>query len=162
MARSTATGVALVGMALAGALLLAGCVPGAPTPVPTETTAAPSSTPTPTPTVAAPPELVEGGTAKENQPYFDRVNHAYFKATGMGSSKGIVDNLISAGFRKQDIEVTADRTSIDLQADSVIVSVRLKGECLIGDFQASGVKSVVAPLLGTGGCLIGTTVTIDW
>ena len=160
MARSTTAAVRLAGVALLAVLALAGCVPSAPTPVPTETAAVPSSGPTST--APAVPVLVEGGTAEENQPYFDKVNLDYFHTYGTGSSRSIVDNLVAAGFRKQDIEVTADRTSIDLVVDSTIVSVRLKGECLIGDFQASGLKSIVAPLLGTGGCLIGKTVPIDW
>lgn len=160
MARSTSVRFAVAGLVLAALVALAGCVPSAPTPVPTQTGAAPSADPTST--APATPVLVEGGTAKENQPYFDAVNQAYFAASGTGTSRGIVDNLVAAGFRKQDIEVTPDHTSIDLQADSVVVSVRLKGQCLIGDFQASGLKSIVAPLLGTGGCLIGKTLAIDW
>lgn len=156
MARSTVIATALVGVVLAGAL--AACVPTTPTPVPSVPVAEPSASAT----SAAPadPVFVDGGTAEENQPYFDKVNLAYFASNGTGTSLSIADNLVSAGFRKQDLEVTADRTSIDLQADSIIVSVRLKGQCLIGDFQASGYKSIVAPLLGTGGCLIGTTVPI--
>jgi hypothetical protein len=157
MARSTRAGAALAGLVLAGAL--AGCVPTTPTPVPTQ---AASATPVPTSTAPAEPVLVEGGTAEENQPYFDKVNLDYYTKNGTGSSRGIVDNLIAAGFRKQDMQVTPDHTSIDLQVDSTIVSVRLKGECLIGDFQAANLKSVVAPLLGTGGCLIGMTLPIDW
>lgn len=155
MPRSTAA-VVLAGAVLAGAL--AGCVPSTPTPVPTQTVALPTASATST--VPPVPVLVEGGTAAENQPYFDKVNLAFFAASGTGSSLTIVDNLVAAGFRKQDLEVTADRTSIDLVVDSTIVSVRLKGECLIGDFQASGYKSIVTPMLGTGGCLIGTTVPI--
>lgn len=143
---------------LVGALALAGCVPTAvPTPVPTQTSAA-SAAPTEAPPTA--PVLVEGGTADENKAYFDQVNLAYFQANGTGSSQRIVDSLVAAGFRKQDMEVTPDRTAIDLEVDSRIVSVRLKGECLVGDFQASGYKSVVAPLLGTGGCLVGQTMPI--
>ena len=156
MARSAVVATALAGVVLAGAL--AGCVPTTPTPVPSQ--AAPSSTSTPAPTAPVDPVFVEGGTAEENKPYFDKVNLAFFASSGTGTSLGIANNLVAAGFRKQDLEVTADHTSIDLAADSTIVSVRLKGECLIGDFQASGYKSIVAPLLGTGGCLIGTTVPI--
>ena len=160
MARNTAARVAIAGLALLGAVALAGCVPTVPTPAPTVTGALPTAAPTST--APAAPVLVEGGTAEENQAYFDQVNLAFFQAYGTGSSRSIVDNLVAAGFRKQDIEVTPDRTSIDLIVDSRIVSVRLKGECLIGDFQASGLKSIVAPLLGTGGCLIGQTLPIDW
>lgn len=148
--------------ALVGVLALAGCFP-TPAPVPTRTqTDAPAATPTPTSTAPPVPVIVEGGTAKQNQPYFDKVNLDYVTANGTGSSRGIVDNLVAAGFRKQDLEVTPDRTSIDLQADSIIVSVRLKGECLIGGFQAAGLKSIITPMLGTGGCLIGATLPIDW
>ena len=154
MARTSAGRAALV--ALVGVLALAGCVPSVPTPVPTQAVTATSA-----PTDAAPvePTLVEGGTADENQAYFDKVNLAFASSGGSGSL-GIVDNLVAAGFRKQDMEVTADHTSIDLVADSIVVSVRLKGECLIGDFQTNSYKSIIAPLLGTGGCLIGTTVPL--
>ncbi len=160
MARSSAGTTALAGIALAVVVALAGCVPGAPTPVPSGTAAGPSSSPTPT--TAAAPALVEGGTAADNSAYFDKVNIEYFtRLGGMGTSAGLVDSLVAAGFRKQDLEVTADRTSIDLEADSLIFSVRLKGECLIGDYQrATGYTSMIAPLLGTGSCLIGTTVPI--
>lgn len=160
MTRNSAVrGTAVASLLFVGLIALAGCVPAVPAPVPTavptSTAAQPSATPT-----AAPPALVEGGTAKENQPYFDKVNLDYIKVNGMGFGRNIAQNLINAGFRKQDLEVTADRTSIDLQADSIILSVRLKGECLIGDFHAETYVSMVAPLLGTGGCLVGTTVPI--
>ena len=152
----------LVALALGFTLVIAGCASVVPTPVPTVTAAVETPTPVSTePAVPAVPVMVAGGTAKENQPYFDKVNLDYFAANGTGTSLGIVESLASAGFRKQDLQVTADHTSIDLLADSIIVSVRLKGQCLIGDFQASGYKSIVAPILGTGGCLIGTTVPIQ-
>ena len=154
MASSAAVRAGLV--AMVGALALAGCVPTVPTPVPTQAATASSA-----PTDAAPvePVLVEGGTAQENQAFFDKVNLAFASSGGSGSL-GIAENLVAAGFRKQDMEVTADHTSIDLVADSIVVSVRLKGECLIGDFQTNSYKSIIAPLLGTGGCLIGTTVPL--
>lgn len=159
MAKSSTVGAARAVLALAGALVLAGCTATTPTPVPTasETAAAPTASATP-----SAPVLVVGGTAEENQPYFDMVNQEFFKTQGTGSSRAIVDNLVAAGFKKQDMEVTPDRTSIDLIVDSRIVSVRIKGECLIGDFQAAGIKSTVGPVLGTGGCLVGKTLPIDW
>jgi len=156
MARRTTTGVALA--ALAGVLALAGCVPVVPTPVPTQ--AASTASASPTPTAPAEPTLVEGGTAQENQPYFDKVSLAYYESSGMGSSRGAIDNLVAAGFRLQDMEVTMEKTAIDLDVDSRIFSVRLKGECLIGEFQQSGYRSIVATLLSTGGCLIGATLPL--
>jgi hypothetical protein len=155
MARSTAALSALAGVILAGALV--GCVPSTPTPVPTQTLAVPTASSTPS--APAAPVLVEGGTAAENQAYFDKVNLAYFTG-GAYSSLGIIDSLVKAGFRKQDMEVTADTTSIDLQVDSRVFSVRLKGQCLIGDVGPTGYTSIVMPMLGTGGCLIGTTLPI--
>jgi hypothetical protein len=157
MATISAKGRTVV--ALAFVLALAGCVPTPPSPMPTPTQ---SATTAPTPTAPAAPALIEGGTAAENQPYFDQLNLAYFTQYGTGESAGIVENLAGGGFRKQDMQVTADRTAIDLAVDSIVVSVRLKGECLIGAFQPSfGYKSTIAPLLGTGDCLIGTTVPIQ-
>ena len=160
MARSSAARAALAGLTLAGVLALAGCGPTTPTPVPTQTGA--SATPGPTSTAPAVPELVEGGTAEENKPYFDKVNQAFFATNGKGTGQLIIDNLVDAGFRKQDMEVTADRTAIDLEADSIVFSVRVGGECLIGDLRVSFYASTVAPLLGTGSCLVGATRAIDW
>ena len=160
MGERTAAGIILV---LAGSLALAGCVPTAPTPVPTQTAAeSPGATPAPTATTPAEPVLVESGTATENRPYFDKVNTAFFAANGRSDGRSIIENLIAAGFRKQDMEVTPDRTSIDLDADSVIFSVRVKGECLIGQFSNMGYSTIQAPLLGSGGCLVGATRPIDW
>ena len=157
--------VAVITIAIVGAIALAGCVPTEPTPVPTAAAtqlAGESPAPSPTATEPAVPVLVEGGTAAENQPYFDAVADVYLKANGMGSTRALVDSFVAAGFRKQDMEVTADRTSIDLSADSIILSIRLKGECLIAGFAPSSYRSIVAPMLGTGSCLVGKTVTIDW
>lgn len=62
------------------------------------------------------------------------------------------------------MEVTFDRTAVDLEADSIQFSVRLHGECLIGQVgpDGDGYHSIVAPLLGSGTCLIGATRQIDW
>jgi len=157
-ARALAAGAALV--LVAG---LSACAPSVPTPVPT-TSASSSSTPEPEPTETAPPEpaLVEDGTAEENKPYFDLVGTNFFATNGMSDGRSIIDNLVAAGFDKQDMEVTPDRTAIDLAADSILFSVRIQGECLLGQVSARGFGSTVAPLLGTGGCLVGATRPIDW
>lgn len=162
MAKNT---VAVITMAIVGAIALAGCVPTQPTPVPSSAStqsAAESPAPTPTATEPAVPVLVEGGTAAENKPYFDLVNQAFLVAHGKGTGQLIIDNLVAAGFSKQDMELTADRTSIDLEADSIFFSVRMKGECLVGALRVSTYSSTVGPLLGTGSCLVGTTRPIDW
>ena len=141
---------------------LAGCVPSAPVA---------SQTPTPEPTITNPgqsstnapdPVLRPDGSAAANQQYFDMVNSSFYATYGRSDGRSIIDNLVAAGFQKQDMEVTPDRTSIDLVADSIIFSVRINGECLVGQFNATNYRGIIAPLLATGGCLIGRTRPIDW
>lgn len=118
--------------------------------------------PSPDPTSA--PAFVPGGTAEENRPIFDRANQAFFIQAGnvIPDGRGVVDNLVSAGFDKKDMQITADRTAIDLPVDSLIFSVLQGDECLIGQFSALGYSTIIAPQLTTGSCLIGRTRTIDW
>ena len=62
------------------------------------------------------------------------------------------------------MEVTFDRTQADLAADSIQFSVRVHGECLIGQNgpAAGGYHSIVADVLGSDTCLVGSTRQIDW
>ncbi|MEO8094883.1 MAG: hypothetical protein ABI632_08120 [Pseudolysinimonas sp.] len=136
---------------------LAGCVPRVDTPVPTYT---PSSSETPTPDAG--PILRPGDTAAANKQFFDAVNTAFYAAHGKSDGKSIIDNLVASGFRKQDMEVTPDQTSIGEAADSIVFSVRVKGECLVGQSNGTGYHGIIGPLLGSGGCLVGTTRPIDW
>lgn len=152
MAVATAAALAVGG-------LLVGCT-GQPMPVPT-TSASRSPTPSPTPT-AKPPAFHPDGTAAANQQYFDYVNLQWNRGSGMSDGRNIVDNLVRAGFTKADMEVTFDQTALDLPVDSIQVAVRVKGECLIGGFSNSGYTGILAPMLGTGTCLVGETRPIDW
>lgn len=148
-------------MAIALAVALAGCVnPPASTP----NTQADTGTPTPTvaPTVA--PVFVPGGTAEENQAFFDYINNQVIELTG-GAPEGpsFIDGLRSNGFPVEAMEVTPDITTVGVKADSIQFSVHMSNACLIGQWGAA-VKyhSVVAPALSTGKCLIGQTRTIDF
>lgn len=154
-------------LACAGAAIIvavAGCT-GSPSP-----TAAPESGPRPTPTASTAPPSVAGSTlrpelsAGENLAYFDSVNLAVIAANPEAGGRDFIDALVSAGFDKSQMEVTADRTTIDLQADSVQFAVLFQGECLIGQHgpASGGYHSAVRPALGTGGCLVGQTRPIDW
>ncbi|WP_010203137.1 DUF6993 domain-containing protein [Salinibacterium sp. PAMC 21357] len=150
-----------IALTLAAVLVLSGCVastPEAPTAAPTTET---SATPEPE---AAPtgPILRPGEAAAANRQFFDLINADYHAANGRGDGRTIVDNLIANGFEKQDMEVTSDETAIGLAADSIVVSVRIKGECLLGQFAPDNYASSIEPLLGTGGCLVGKTRPIDW
>lgn len=137
-------------------MLLTGCVDDAdPMPTPTE----PTATPTPTPT----PEIRLDGTAGQNQAYFDLVNRQLIDAGGTLDGRAFIDHLVAAGYPKTEMELTPDRTAINGEADSVQFSIRLNGTCLLGQYGPNiGYASAVAPLLGTGKCLVGATRPIDW
>lgn len=130
-------------------------------PVPTQSeSASPSASATPTP--KPDPILRPDSSAAANKQFFDFVNKNFNAANGMSNGQAIIDNLVANGFVKADMEVTYDTTAIEIPADSIVFSVRIKGECLIGQFSAAGYTSLQAPLLGTGRCLVGVTRPIDW
>ncbi len=155
------SGVPIVGTALAVLLVLTGCAaeqgktsPGAPRPMGTQSTGIPS------PEASA--RLVPGGSAAENLAWFDTVNRALLEGQAMPGGRAIVDGLIAAGFDRDAIEVTADRTPNGHAVDAVQVSVRIGEECLIGQASGAGYSSVVTEVLATGTCLVGRTRPIDW
>jgi hypothetical protein len=141
-------------VAAAMAATLAGCVPShAPTPTPK-----PSSSST----SAGKPTLDLQGTAKQNLAYFDYINKKFVADGGDLSGRPFIDNLVKAGFPKVDMEVTPDRTTVNLAADNVSFSIRLGKTCLIGQYGNTGYASTAQKLLSTGRCLVGTTRKIDW
>ena len=159
-ARPTRRGLGVLALTAVAALVLSGCAASTPEPDPTPTGSA-STTPEPEASPSG-PILRPGEAAAANRQFFDLLNTDYFEANGKGDGRSIVDNLIDNGFSKQDMEVTPDSTHIGLAADSIVVSVRIKGECLLGQFTPDNYVSSIEPLLGTGGCLVGKTRAIDW
>ena len=138
-------------------LALTGCMGGQTLPTPTgspSTSISPTNLPNPV--------LRPGYTAAANKQFFDFVNGEFYAANGKSDGRTIIDNLVAQGFRKQDMEVTFDTTPTNKAVDSIIFSVRVKGECLIGQFGPGGYTATIAPLLGTGGCLVGRVRPIDW
>jgi hypothetical protein len=156
----TSTRAALAVAATGLALLLAGCAPAAPTPEPTpdDTVAA---SPTPSATPEPPHELDLAGNAEDNRLYFADVNKATIKA-GQHDGRSFIDNLVDAGFPKEAMEVTPDRTTVNADVDQLSFSVRINGTCLIGQYGGGKYKTATAPLLADGRCLIGNTRDIDW
>lgn len=152
-----AAAVLVAGLATA----LAGCVPEEPMPVP-GSTSAPSASAAPSPTATPEPEFDPQGTAEDNLAFFNKVNKDLVRADGSLDGRSFIDNLVDAGFAKASMEVTPDRTSINVDADQVQFSVRINGTCLIGQYGGGKYNGVAADLLGTGKCLIGTTRPIDW
>ncbi|MDJ1371804.1 hypothetical protein C7K25_10570 [Gulosibacter molinativorax] len=140
-------------------LSLAACstlgIDSGPGPTETESTAATAS-----------PEatFVPGGGAEENKAYFDKTLQALLDANPDAGSHEMVNALTDAGFDKAQMEVTFDKTSVDLDADFVIVSVKMPDDmCLIGQTGTKGYASTVgAPMKSTGKCQIGVTQDIDW
>ena len=146
--------------ALAAALLLAGCVGDTTTPAPAPTTTSTAAaTPAPTPTPLA---LVPDGTASENLEFFASVVRATLDAKPDAGGRAIVDSLVAAGFDKAAMEVTPDRTAVDLEADNNQFSVRTSDGCIVGQSGNVGFQSFVAAELATGTCLVGHTRAIDW
>jgi hypothetical protein len=153
-------------LALAGAAILVGVAGCAATPSP-EPDNASTSRPSPSavPTEGAPvPTLNPGLSAGENLAFFDSVNLGVVAANPEAGGRDFVDALVAAGFDKSQMEVTADRTTVDLAADSVQFAVLFQGECLVGQYgpASDGYHGAVRPALGTGGCLVGQTRPIDW
>lgn len=129
----------------------------------------PTKAPTPTEAAAqeAPPValvLAPEKSAADNLEYFTSVAGTVVEADSNAGGRAFVDALVVGGFDRAAMQVTADTTSVDLAADSVQFSVAFNGECLVGQYgpASGGVQSMVAPLLGTGTCLVGATRQIDW
>ncbi|NUT58916.1 MAG: hypothetical protein HOQ00_08765 [Agromyces sp.] len=146
-----------------------GCAPDGPANGPSETasveggpTAEPVETGPPTPT--APATLSPHLSAAENLAFFDAINLDVISANDEAGGRDFIDALGAAGFDKTQMQVTADRTTVDLAADSVQFAVLFQGECLVGQYgpASGGYHSAVRPALGTGGCLVGQTRPIDW
>ncbi|TFD55306.1 hypothetical protein E3T55_01870 [Cryobacterium frigoriphilum] len=146
-----------VGVALGLSLTLAACTNSAPAP-----TEAPAVTESASPTATAAPALVldPDASAAANLAYFDSVASAVTAIDG----RSYVDALTAAGFDKTQMEVTFDRTEVDLAADTIQFAVRFNGECLLGQNgpASGGYHSAVTAPLASGTCLVGTTRSIDW
>lgn len=149
----------LAGAALTAVLGLAACTSPA-APAPSATTAAPSTTGTSEP--EAPVALVPDGTAEQNLPFFEQVLRTAVEADPETPGLTVVDALVSAGFPREAMQLTADETSVGLAADSVQVSVKTSDGCLVGQYgpKSDGVRAVIAAPIATGACLIGRTVPL--
>lgn len=150
-----ATSVALV----AALLALAGCSPTEspePAPSPSPSVSATSEAPAPAPTYD--PEA----SATELRPFFDETVREVLSDDRTPGGAAIIRALVAAGFPKDSLEVTFDRTAIDLEADNVQFSALVGEECLIGQVGNVKYRSRVMPVLGSGRCFIGTTRPLNF
>ncbi|WP_241982315.1 DUF6993 domain-containing protein [Cryobacterium ruanii] len=156
-------------LGVVGAVLLLGvsltaCTASPAEPATSASASSGSATPEPSATPDAGPTLLPTGTAADNLVYFNFLAAAVTKANPAADGRAYIDALVAGGFDRTAMEVTFDRTQTDLAADAVQFSVRFTGECLIGQIgpASDGFHSVVAPILSTGLCLVGSTRQIDW
>ncbi len=144
--------------AVIAAVLLAGCAPQDVQPIPTAT---PVDTAEPTPTPTPDPELVEGGTAGQNRPFFEFVLRTLLDETPQPSTQALVATLVTAGFDRAAMQATADTTPTGARADSILVSVRIGDQCLVGQTANGGLVTELTDVLGSGACLVGRTASLD-
>ncbi|MEO7121891.1 MAG: hypothetical protein ABI400_02005 [Lacisediminihabitans sp.] len=164
--RSSAVVIAAV-IAVSGVVGLAGCSQGnVVSPASSPTATEPSGTsPTAAATAAATraaPKFEPEGSAAANKRFFDSVNSALITANPSAGGKDVIDALAAAGFDKANMQVTPDKTTIGRAADSVLFSVRIGADCLLGQFSGSTYTSSVQAALKSGACLVGQTRPINW
>lgn len=144
---------------LVGVFFLAGCSgTGVHTAPPTSEESAPAP--------EAAPELIPGGTAADNLPFFTATLRSFGATTEPVQAEPIVNALVNAGFEKTSMQVSFNESKTGLPADNIFVSVRYADSCLIGQVVASD-RSVATEEAGAVGpeknlCLIGDTRQIDW
>jgi hypothetical protein len=138
--------------------VVTGCAPTAPLPVPT---AGPVETAQPSPTPTPDPQLVEGGTAGQNRPYFEFVLRTLLDESPQAPTSALVGALVDAGFEKSAMQATVTTTPTGARADSILVSVRIGDQCLIGQAANGGLATELADVLGSGACLVGRTASLD-
>jgi hypothetical protein len=147
---------------LAAALVLSACTqsPAPTAPAPAAPSApADAATPPAEPTIAP---VDPDGTASDNLPAFEAAASAVVAADPNAEGRDLVDALVAAGFPKERMEVTADRTPLGNSVDSILVSVRMADACLIGQRAQDGFTAHAEPALSSGRCLVGQTRAIDW
>lgn len=133
--------------------------------VPIEPTVVATASAMPTTTPDGDPVLVPGGTADENLPLFAALTAEVWASAGRAEGRAYIDALVAAGFAKDRMQVTADRTTVGHPVESLQFSVAWgEEECLVGQVGPStgDPVTIVVPQLAQGRCLVGTTRDIDW
>lgn len=122
-----------------------------------------SSTSMDQPATAAPANFVPGGTAEQNLLPFEQILQRIAGSDPATPGGAVVDALVAVGFTRDAMQLTADKTSAGLEADSVQVSVKLADACLIGQYgpKSGGVHAMVAAPISTGACLVGRTKPVS-
>jgi len=154
----------VIGGALLCAAVLASCAV-TPDAEQARPTAATTASATPTPAHGGEPVLVPDGSAEQNLPLFTAVTAQVWASDGRVEGRAYIDALVAAGFPKERMQVTADRTTVGHPVESLQFSVAWgTGQCLVGQVGPStgDPVTVVVPQLAQGRCLVGSTRPIDW
>ncbi len=109
--------------------------------------------------------LVPEGSSTDNLPLFTAVTEQVWASENRASGGAYIDALVAAGFDRERMQLTADRSTVGNPAESIQFSVAWNdGSCLIGQVGPSTGDPVTAvmPQLSEGRCLIGKTRPIDW
>lgn len=152
------TAAAIVAFALC---VVTGCAPQD-TPAPTISTPAPNATAdsgaTPPPSPSE-PVLTPEGSAADNEPVFTAALQQAWNGADRQSADAYIAALEAAGFAAADLQITPDRTSVGEVPDSIQVSARWAGECLVGHLAFARSEPVVEimPMLSGETCLLGST-----
>jgi len=105
------------------------------------------------------------GTAQDNLALFQEVTRTVWSGKDKVRGRAYIDALVKAGFDKQSMQLTEDRSTVGNPAESIQFSVLWRdGQCLIGQVgpETGDPVTVIQPGLVDGKCLIGKTRAIDW
>lgn len=156
------TALAALALSALAATVLAGCAPETaddPRPEASQTAA-----PEEAPEEPALTEFDPEGTAEDNLELFAQVTNDVWESEDGVRGRDYVDALVAKGFDKSQMQVTSDATTIGWEVESLMFSVQLGDECLVGQVGPSTGDPVanVQPLLDAGTCMLGSTRAIDW
>jgi len=128
----------------------------------------PTMTATPTPSISVDPfgpqpDFVVDGTAIDNKDLFDWALGKASLLPGKDPGKTMLNALVEVGFAKGSMQLTPSKSGTGAPSDQVVISVQIGSSCLIGQRMLDmSYTSTVESVLGSGGCLVGSTRKIDW
>lgn len=105
------------------------------------------------------PEFLASGTAEDNLDFFTYTLLNFVDSEEPITSDNMITAIATAGFSKNAMQHTQDKTKTDLEAESVTVSVLIEEDCLLGQIARKKRELFVnlAPAVGPDKniCLIG-------
>lgn len=104
-------------------------------------------------------EFIPEGSAEDNLPFFAQVLENAGAGAPGSELTTILDALTTAGFDPATISHTAASSKIELPVDSLSIGVRIKDQCLIGQFSNTWLETQVVPLT-LSGCFIGDVIKL--